>query len=716
MQCTCRTFFCVLWYYCCLIAGGHYTNWEQPIIKGLIKSLALKLLLLSSLLVSLISHAQEDLIPLSELAQLDLPTLMQVDVVVTSVAKKPQRLSDVPAAVYVIDSEDIRRSGAVNIPDLLRMVPGLNVGQHNFKDWSVSARGFNEYFASKLLLLIDGRSVYTPLFSGVYWDVQDVLLQDIERIEVIRGPGGTIWGANAVNGVINIITKKAGQTQGGLVAAGIGNQERGLALRYGGQWGEGAYYRFFLQGRQQKPIHLEPFFTDFKTLQGGFRIDWSATADDSFSLQGGLYHKPLETSSVLQILPEPPFFNEIEVKNSLSGGHLLGEWQHQFSADSDILLKIYYDLTKRDEPVLDQRFDTIDLDFRHRWRVNPEHEVIWGLGYRYIHDQLDGVDDVLFGFTFEPDARNTHLYSAFVQDEVRLNEHLTLTVGSKLEHNSYTGFEFQPSIRALWTPQEGQAFWAAVSRAVRTPSRLERDGRQLLDFFPPDDDFPAIEVTTGRLPEFSPAVSEELIAYELGYRIQPNSQWSFDIAAYYNQYDKLRSFDFTEPLITDDLIQDRAFNANNLTGYSYGLELSTEWQIRPDWRLLAAYTYTRIELEAIEESDDPFWDRGKYAETNTPRHQVSLRSRLNISPQLEWDLWLRYVDELPEFDISESEDFIDVPGVDHYLTLDTQLSWRPDEDLTLSIGGRNLLDRGHFEDRDGAPIEAEFYGRWEWRF
>ncbi len=473
---------------------------------------------------------------IGELKQLNVEDLMNVEV--TSVSRHPEKLLEAASAIQVITQEDIRRSGATSIPEALRLADNLQVAQKNSHDWAISARGFNTDLGNKLLVMIDGRTVYTPLYSGVFWDVQDYLLEDIDRIEVISGPGGAQWGANAVNGVINIITKSAADTQGVYAEAGGGSQPRDFAgARYGGQLGPDTAYRvygkYFDRG-DEVLANGEPESDAWRQSRAGFRIDSQASARDKLTLQGDVYDGSEN--------------EQTGGASGVSGANVLGRWGRTLSEDSDLSLQSYLEQTHLSDPVpplvlaglqfgpAGVFFDdltTYDVDFQHRFRLSERERITWGLGYRYTHD----ADVNAPGLGLSPAVLDQNLYSAFVQDEVRLRSNLSFTLGTKLEHNDYTGFEFEPDARLSWILNPSQSLWTAVSRAVRTPSRIDTD---LTEGTPP-----YLEVLKGS----SDFTSEALIAYELGYRAQLNSQITTSVSTFYNQYNDVRSTSYTPATI-----------------------------------------------------------------------------------------------------------------------------------------------------------------------
>lgn len=645
----------------------------------------------------------------SSLADLSLEQLMDLEI--TSVSKKEERFFDAPAAVYVLTNEDIRRSGATSIPEALRMVPGLEVAQIDANKWAISARGFNDQFANKLLVLIDGRSVYTPFFAGVYWDVQDVMLEDIDRIEVIRGPGATLWGANAVNGVINITTKNAKETQGGLVSTGFGSHEQGFGeARYGGKLGEGLFYRVYakyfnrenFQERQEREAN-----DDWDMIRGGFRLDWDFAKRDKLTLQGDLYDGAVgETSTSVRLTP--PFSQTIRRDDDVWGGNLLGRWTHNFSDGSSTNLQLYYDRTEREIFTIRETRNTFDADFQHDLAVGTRHAVVWGLGYRLNTDHIPTLSGQSDTIRIVPLRKHDQLFNAFAQDQITLLPgRLALTLGAKFEHNDYSGFEIQPSARLAWTPSQQHTVWGAVSRAVRTPARVEHDVIYNLAAFP-NPDGPLTTVTIFGNRDFQ---AEELLAYELGYRFQPFSRLSLDLATFYNVYNDLRVSEPGFPFFAATAVPPRVIVplriANRMHGETYGVELAgtlmaTEW-----WRLQAGYTWLEMQLR---QSPGSHATDAITIEGQNPHHQFNFRSFIDLPWRLQFDTMLYYVDNLPTFSIPS------------YVRLDLRLGWQPTDNLELSIVGQNLTEAKHKE--FGAPllgapqveIERSVYGKITWKF
>jgi iron complex outermembrane receptor protein len=662
----------------------------------------------------------------------DLPLEDLLSMEVTSVSKKSQRLNEAAAAIFVITQEDIRRSGVTSIPEALRMAPGIQVARIDANKWAISSRGFNAQFANKLLVLIDGRSVYTPSYSGVYWDAQDTLLEDIDRIEVIRGPGATLWGANAVNGVINIITKQAAETQGGLLIAGAGNEEKVIAgLRYGADLNPETQGRLYVKYNDRDSSYAPAFMAqaqdDWRSLRGGFRIDSQATETDSWTLQGDIYQA--DQNQLLNLFQDPsdptnlayaPRFYATNLADEIesSGWNLLARWDKALSRESNTTLQIYYDHTNREEGFLAQQHDTLDIDFQHQIQAHPNHEVVWGLGYRRIQDDFDNS----FAVSFAPDSRSVDLYSAFLQDEIELvPAQLRLTLGSKFEHNDYTGFEIQPSARLVWLPKQRHTLWASVSRAVRTPSRAEDSISLVTEIVPTSPLTPPLIIGINGQDDFE---AEELIAYELGYRVQPSERLSLDLALFYNDYDNLQTIETVEILqlmnpldpFGPPLLIPTTFEFANLAqGDSLGLELAVDWRFQEWWRMQANYSFIEVSASLHNASND-YLTVG-LLEGSSPRHQVSLRSMMDLSHAVSLDFWAYYVDELSNSSLSLTGD----NSVSDYTSLNLRLAWQAQDNLELSLVGHNLLDNRHQEFIGEnlliqTEIERSIYGMVRWDF
>lgn len=601
---------------------------------------------------------------------------------VTLSSRKPEKLSEATAAIYVITQENIRRSGVTSIPEALRMVPGLQVARINANRWAVTSRGFNGTFANKLLVLIDGRSVYTPLYSGIYWDVQNLLLEDVERIEVIRGPGGALWGANAVNGIINIMTKNSKDTQGGLLTEMVGSEERNVSgVRYGGKIGKEAFYRIYARYLNHDDFVIASSSDDsndnWQNSQGGMRIDWDLSAVDSLMLKGDIYDGDVNQLSDRSLQRQD---------KDVSGVNFMGRWKHAFSDDSDMYFQTYYDHTYRRDAFFREKRNTFDLDLQHRFMLGSLNELIWGLGYRYTSDDFNTFST----FDLNPDREGDNLFSVFIQDKVSLfNDRLQLTIGTKLEHNDYTGIEVQPNARILWRLAERHRVWAAVSRAVRTPNRSEHD----------------MVNNTGRIIVLGSGnfVSEDILAYEIGYRVQPIESLSIDIAAFSNDYDNLETSEEGGPISNlPTIIED-----NKMDGETFGLEVSTNWNVTDSWKIIAGYTFLQMQLHLDQASTNI--GRDVKMEGKSPQNQGYFQSYLDLPYDLEFDTSLNYVDHLSS---------LDVPS---YLKLNVRVGWRPTESLDISVGVRDLLDDDHLEFRGirglvETEIERSVYARLTWRF
>lgn len=627
------------------------------------------------------------------LVDLSIEELLNVEV--TSVSKKKERKQDAAAAIYVLTQEDIRRSGATNIPDLLRTVPGLEVAKLTASQWSVTSRGFGGRFANKLLVLIDGRSIYTPLYSGVYWEGQEVMLEDVDRIEVIRGPGGTLWGTNAVNGVINIVTKPAGETQGLLISGGAGTEERGFVnSRWGDSIGDDAHYRLYVRGfvRDAGGDNAGLDADDgWSNIQGGFRTDWQLSPDDKLTIQGDVRDLNLDQVVTRAILDDPftQVFNETTDYNS---ANILARWTHTFADESELHLQAYYDGYIWDDPTFRERRDTFDIELQHRFKPNDRHDIVWGAGIRSTWDDTDGSEYV----SLDPDDDDLQFFSVFMEDDITITDELHLIIGSKFEHNSYTGFEIQPSARVRWTPNDRHTVWGAISRAVRTPSRAERasllrsqTGEDLEIVFGGDDDF----------------ASEDLLAIELGYRARATERLALDFALFYNIYDNVRSVEPQDPVVTPDGTLLAFVGGNDTTAHTYGIEIALDWAATEYWRVRAGYSYLELQIDAAS-TDDVSAD----ILDDTPEQQFFIKNSFTLPRNVEFDLTLRAVDSL---------EGINVPG---YVELDARLAWRPTEDLELAIIGQNLLSDEHeefaptFISNANTQVERGVYGKVTWTF
>jgi iron complex outermembrane receptor protein len=625
-----------------------------------------------------------------------------VNVQVTSVSKKETDLFTAPAAIYVITQEDIRRSGMTSIPELLRMVPGLDVAQIDANHWAISSRGFNDQYADKLLVLIDGRTVYSPVTAGVFWNVQDTPLADIERIEVIRGPGATLWGANAVNGVINIITKSAKDTQGGLVTVTYGTEDQpSTTVRYGGQLATNLFYRAYLSyfNRDNFSDSTGKGAGDgWDAIRGGFRMDWDKSDENKFTLQGDYYR-----SDAGEIVDEttltPPFVNRVNAVDHDNGGNVLGRWTHNFSDTSQLNLQMYYDHSEEGEESSDIKSSTYDFDLQHRFALGTRQDIVWGAGYRYLTEEASST----FFVKLTPDSDHEQLFNTFLQDDITVvRDRLHFTLGSKLEHNDVTGFEVEPSARLAWTPTEKQTIWASVSRAVRTPSDLEQDIRQNNSAVQPPFSLPVLVSVFGN-PNLQ---SEELTAFELGYRIKPAERLSFDISTFYNTYDHLiatvQGTPFFEAAPTPHIVVPLTFE-NIQSAETYGAEVLGEWRVTDTWKLTASYTFLQTHLNP-QPTDNP-----------NPQNQFQIHSYVNLPHHVELDSAVYYVDPINPVLGSTTA------NIPSYVRVDLGVTWRPTKSLELGIFGQNLADGSHPEFTSYTTtvvteIPRSVMGRITWRF
>jgi len=648
----------------------------RPAGKGMLQSAAWIVVCLlgfgDGALPSALGQAAAEVPSPDELKTLSVEELMNVDV--TSVSKYAEKISEAASAIQVVTDDDIRRSGATSVPEALRLASNLEVAQIDSRQWAITARGFNNVFADKLLVLIDGRSVYTPLYAGVYWDVQDTMLEDVDRIEVISGPGATQWGSNAVNGVINLTTKSAKDTQGGLLVAGGGTAEPdSIEGRYGGELAPGLYYRTYVKYFDRSST-VDPQGDSgndaWRMGQGGFRMDWEPSTPNVITFQGDIYSGAT--------------VGEGSNDTRMSGGNLLSRWTHTLENNSDLSLQLYYDYTHRSIPgSFIQSLQTYDLDFQYHLRLGTANDLVFGLGYRVVNDDIINTPANAF---LPPDLLREWA-DISGQDEIALfQNHLHFTVGSKLEHNEYTGWEVEPSGRLAWTPNPNQTVWTAVSRAVRTPSRIDKD------LYSPAE--PPYRIDGGPT-----VVSEKLIAYELGYRVLIAPPLALSIATYYNDYEDLRSL---EPLNPPALFP--VAISSGLRGSSDGAEITADWRLTSNWRLRAGYDEMRVRTEPEPGSPDRDSSRSI---ANDPNHQAQLRSLWDISPRWEFDSTLRYVGPLS----NQS-----VPG---YTELNCRIGWQPASAWEISIEGQNLLHDHHAEFNqpgDRETISRGVYGKTSWHF
>jgi iron complex outermembrane receptor protein len=615
------------------------------------KVLTLKAFLAASLLScaapALAAPAQE--LSLADINSLSIEQLANVEV--TTVSKNAQPLSDAAASVYVISHDDIVRSGAITLPEILRLAPNLQVAQISADSYAITARGFNGNAADKLLVMIDGRSIYTPLFGGVLWDEKDVLPQDIERIEVISGPGATLWGANAVNGVINIITRKAADTQGGVLDVGAGNREARASLQYGGALGDDLNYRVY--GETSSLAHDKVSTganaeDGMDKSQGGFRLDWTPGAD-TLTLQGDIYDGAENATPSLN--------------TNIYGGNIQASWQHTLDDGSSLQLLSYYDATRRFAGAQGgYAFNTYDLEVQHRFSLDAANDIVWGVGGRIYQDvfKLNG------GGKFLPPSRTTNLADIFAQDTISLTPSVTLVAGIKLEADPFSDLEPLPNLRLSWKVNDKTLLWAAASRAVRAPTRFDVDLKDALA--------PGIVNLTGDR-NFQP---ETVTAYEIGTKMQPTASTAFSVSAFYNVYDDLRSVEVVQETSLPFLWS----WGNLMKADGYGVEAWGSYGPTDWWRLKAGLL--------IQHQDRSFRPQssglgGVSSAGDDPNHQVTLQSSMDLGDAVTWTADLRWVGMLPD------------PKVPEYVELNTRLAWQVNETLEIAVSGFNLLHDHHLE-------------------
>lgn len=633
---------------------------------------------------------------------LDLSLEELSQVIVTSASRKAEAVANTPAAVFVISADDIRRSGATNLPEALRLAPGVRVSALGNNKWAVSIRGFSERFANKLLVLMDGRTLYSPLLSGVFWESQNIPLEIIERIEVIRGPA-PLWGANAVNGVINIITKSADATLGGQlsVAAGTELRTEGFAQQ-GWKINEDTAIRVYAKAQDYGPSQIVTGgqgVDDWQNARAGFRLDRGQKTDRLLA-EGELYNN---RSGDRALLPSPTGLNApTDFTQEVRGGYLLSRWERQTSPKTGYTLQGYFEYQHIDHVWLTYQNTTFDLDFQQQLALDERQDLIYGLGYRRIASDFTSSAYV----TFDSDQRTDDLFSAYIQDDITLiPDRWHVILGSRFEHNHYTGFEAQPNARLLWTPDSHTSLWAAAARVVRTPSLGEADGDvwlfnapigALMQPLPPGLD-PQLPVALISLGDPNRA-AEILTGLDLGWRRQWSPSLSLDVAGFYYDYDDLVGYapgspDFSNPAL---IVLPQITN-NESSARVYGLEFATDWRPRTDWRVQANYGWIK-QLGVGDGSAIP------------PTHQFSLRSSWNINPAWQWDIWLRSVSALK------------YPATPAYTTLDTRLGWKPRPDLEIALVGQNLLKQAHPEFITGfvrsipSEVERGVYLKMDFKF
>ncbi|MFL6707166.1 MAG: TonB-dependent receptor plug domain-containing protein [Massilia sp.] len=577
------------------------------------------------------------------------------DVVVTSLARQDTRLAEAPASIFLISGADIRRAGATSLPQALRLAPNLQVAQADNRNWSVTARGFGSLLENKLLVLIDGRSIYSPLFSGVFWDSQDVMMEDIERIEVISGPGATIWGSNAVNGVINIITRKADDSQGGLLVAERGSRNNTGAARWGGALGNGGHYRLYSRYTDAAGTDNEDGrggIPAWHRRQAGMRADWDGKVHDVM-LSADAYQGTLEYGNLPAL--------------RMSGANVVGRVTSELADGSRLRLQAYLDHVERNQDqVGSQMLDTVDLEAQHSVEIGALNHLTWGGGYRHLRDRFE--NGPILRFT--PDQKSSQLYNLFAQDELRLRPDLRLTAGLRFEHNDYTGWEALPNLHLAWNLNHQDLLWTGISRTVRAPSRIDRDLFVVNPAAGASPGTPPYSIAGG--PNFDAETARVL---EAGYRAEMFGAINLSTTVFYSDYRRLRTL---EPAG-----QAGPQFANLGVGSVRGIELWGRWQVRGDWRLSAGMVLQNVRSHLLPGSQDSSAMAG--LATNDPTNTWSLRSSHDLAEHLQGDFALRHVGRLPD------------PAVPDYTEIDARLAWQPRPNTELSLAGQNLLHRSHVE-------------------
>ncbi len=649
---------------------------QSPSLSAAVRILSMMWVLLAPSL----TFAEPDIELPPDLTELSLEELGNVEVV-TSVSRKPEKQFEAAAAVFVITGEDIRRSGATSIAESLRLAPGVEVARVNSNQWAIGVRGFGSILSRALLVLIDGRSVYSPLYAGVYWEEQDTLLEDVERIEVILGPGGTLWGANAVNGVINIITKQAQSTHGFFATTGGGTLEQGFAsARWGGKIGDNFHYRiyakFFNEGPEYHPDRQN--YDSWRTGRIGMRSDWDVRPGDTVTFQGEAYLGQIGQSGTTNGGRGNGLRAQTITGDGTDyGGNVISRWTHRFTKTSEGTIQMYYDRTDRHDLTFREDRDTFDVEIDHRFTLPGRQELHWGLGYRVT----SGVVTSDSGLYFLPSRRTDQLFSGFVQDQITLAPKIAqVVIGTKVEHNDYSGWEIQPSGRILLTPTAKQTLWGSVSRAVRTPSRVETD----LQYSAAANANGTLLTQLNPNPQFQ---SEEVVSYELGYRIKPTEQIQIDLAGFYNDYDHLLSVERAATTVTQMdgqmIVTSPFFLGNGLHGKTYGFETKGDFHLAPWLRLRGSYSFLQIHVDKEASSTDT--TTAASTEGSSPQHQVMVWLSLDLPGHIELDPIFRYVSALP------------AQAVAAYANLDVRVAWKATSRLEFAFVGQNLLEAHHAE-------------------
>jgi len=645
---------------------------------------------------------------------------------VTSASRADQKFSDTAAATYVITNDDIQRSGVTNIPDVLRVVPGIHVTRTSTGSWNVTARSLNSAFGNKLLVLLDGRKVYTPIFEGVRWENLDLVLEDIERIEVIRGLGANVWGQNAVNGVINIITKHTEDTQQGMVSVTSGNKEHAIAaFRYGDQLDDNAHYRVFgkfLRRADLTRLQGSNVHDDYSHGRGGFRVDWNSNAGDRLLFQGNGYVSDLNEPNRFLPSTEPPFTSQRRNKEKNVGASILARWEHDFSVASKTQLRFYYEYYNQSGTTNEGEIaHTYDIDFQHDIALWEKNHLNWGFNYRSISSSFSDFDEILFNnapfikkilHRFNPSKINLHQFSAFIQDRITFfDDTLQLTLRTKIQHFTSSGWDYQPSVRLLWKLYPEHRVWASFSKASRLS--FKRISTRFLDpilVVNPEDE--AIDSITSVNHINRKLDSEQVLSYELGYRAWLSNRFSLDLTVFYNDYE-----DFVPNSLPASLIDGEISLQDRKTANTWGVESAIDWRPIDPIRFQISYSYLHVRYQSPSVIPRAFIGEDERARTD-PAHQFSFRGSYDIAPAIAFDVWVRYVHSFstPLFIRGNSR------KVDH-VGLDLRLAWRPTQNLEFSIVAQNLTHSPHFKDNYRSisftleeQLQRSIYGKIRWSF
>jgi len=645
-----------------------------------------------------------------DLTDFSLEELLDVEVV--SISRKAESVQRAAAAVFVISAEDIRRSGAHSIPEVLRLAPGLNVARISSSSWAITSRGFNSRFANKLQVLVDGRSIYSTMFSGVYWEASPVMLEDIERIEIIRGPGATMWGANAVNGVINIITKKPDQDDpASMVALMTGTKDLyRSAWRVDGGAGEFGSWRLSSQFKKH-----DSFTTDagdeandaWDEYLARLRWDQQLGERDNLTVSGHYYQSHMEYQ-YLDVTPGPPYSQIEEDVMDFRTASFQTIWARELSETSGMKLGLYFSHFDHNQQLLHEIQNIADVDFQHNFNISSNQAVIWGGSWRYHHDHMNGSPAI----SFNPDSVDGQVFSVFFQDDWSIvPDRLNLILGGKWEYRKETGDQGQPNVRMTWTPTEKTTWWGSVARAVRVPSRINRDIQMDMAMVPPGAMFPGSPTMSTSMIGSDSMKPEELVAFETGFRFKPNGRLSLELVLFLNEYDKLRILEMGEmqphPIYGPPIMMMPLEVSNGAGGRTQGGELTANWKPSSGCRFQLAYSYWDFKGAHVAPHENNGMGR-----MVTPKHQVSLRGLFTPAKNWETDFWFRFTDDL----MADPED------VTEWNELDLRVAWTPIARLRLTMGGRNLLHDNHqeFIYRNTAPnptrIERSGYLEFQWNF